>query len=130
MKTIAGICPKHGIWKGPLCPDCDRQERDMYAKPHHTGDQMYKFTTTAFGKPVVVHSRGQYKRLLKQHGCADATISECLSVKPKNVKAEIKERARKEAKRLAQDIYDQGAMPWVKHQVNASGPDRLKESNS
>lgn len=41
-------------------------------------DLAYSFTTEMFnGKPVEIHSKGQFKKLLKAHGVADASIKEC-----------------------------------------------------
>lgn len=46
----------------------------------------YQFTAVPgrFGKKgVEVRGRGHYKSLMKEHGLADASLKECISVKPK-----------------------------------------------
>ena len=41
-------------------------------------DKRYYFATDMFdGKSVEIRSKGQYKKLLKQHGMADASVKEC-----------------------------------------------------
>lgn len=39
-------------------------------------DLAYNFTTDAYGEPVVIHSKKQYRNLLKKHGAVDASIKE------------------------------------------------------
>ncbi|MDI6732333.1 MAG: hypothetical protein QME16_00170 [Planctomycetota bacterium] len=44
---------------------------------HTDKDLSYNFTTELFGKPITIHSKGQFKSLLKHHNLADASIKEC-----------------------------------------------------
>ena len=103
---------------------CDKVAKRVFTVPQVDKDMMYQFTTSAFGKPVDIYSRRQYKKLLKKHGCADATIADCLSVKPKN---DIKDTARKVAKELKEEIYEKGAMDYVLGKENPNGSDNINE---
>lgn len=57
---------------------CGIQAAKLISCPSTDKDKAYSFTTEMFdGKPVEITSKGQYKRLLKQHHIADASIKEC-----------------------------------------------------
>lgn len=81
-------------------------------------DLIYQFDANFFGnKPVNIYSRKQYKSLLKKHNLADATVKECLSVKPKEDNCYKSER-RKIAKNLAEKMYqsqvNHAVKSWMK----------------
>ena len=110
---------------------CGRRAKRVWLSFYTDKDLMYQFDTTIFGpgqkgEAVNIHSRRQYKGLLKQHGLADATVRDCLSVKPKS-DAEHKTRIRQLAKKMEKKIYEQGAMPWVKGRVDPKGTDKIRE---
>jgi len=66
-----------------VCKECFSKKPNkncslFYDKSFNTiKDLAYNFTTDVFGNPIVIHSKRQYKKLLKQHGMADASIKEC-----------------------------------------------------
>jgi hypothetical protein len=60
-------------------------------------DKRYEFVTEMFdGKPVQIRSKRQFKRLLKEHNMADASIKECMQQadfrKKLNAEKEIRKR--------------------------------------
>lgn len=64
-----------------LCKECFGKLKRIGCSPfgifHTNKDLSYQFTTDMFGgKPVDIHSRRQFRTLLKQHGLADASIKE------------------------------------------------------
>ena len=102
---------------------CGMEAQRIFTAPHTNKDQMYYFNVpNKDGSMREIRSRGLYKKYLKDNGYADATVKECLSVKPKN---DVKERAMKLAKKCADKIYKKGAMDWVKGKENPNGRDKL-----
>lgn len=81
-------------------------------------DLMYQFDTTIFGnKPVNIYSRRQYKRLLKENGLVDETPRNCLTVKPPSEK-DRRVKTKQFAEKMIKKVYDKGAMPYVRGEVN------------
>lgn len=103
---------------------CDTKARRIFSLFQTNRDLMYQFTTTAFGKPVLIHSRRQYKQLLKKNGAVDATIKECLSVKRKD---NSKQKIKNISKEVTEEIYRKGAMDWCQGKTNPNGPDDIKK---
>ena len=65
-------------------------------------DLMYQFTTDMFdGKGVDIHSRAQYKSLLKKHGMADATVKEIFQERRKP-----RAQSDKQHKKLVKSVRD------------------------
>ncbi|KKL11631.1 hypothetical protein LCGC14_2543850 [marine sediment metagenome] len=118
-KTVAGICPKHGNWKGERCSKCEQEDTAYLYKQSHTGDQMYKFTTEIGGKPVEINSKGQFNRLLKQNNLVHTVKSDLRGLKPGRIDT------RRQSQKLADFIHSKGATNWCKGRENPSGPDRL-----
>ena len=91
---------------------------------HTNDDLMYQFNADYFGnRPVNIYSRSQYKGLLKQHGLADCTIKDCLSVKKKkdsDYKPERKKLAEKISKRLHQEGLAKHVRPAMLHKVKTT----------
>lgn len=92
-----------------LCKKCfDLKGKKLYFSDtgfNTTKDKKYEFTTEMFdGKPIEVRSRDQFKRLLKKHGMADASIKECRdeAIFRKRINTEDDSRKRKS---LAENIY-------------------------
>ena len=104
---------------------CDTKAQRVYTVFNTNKDSMYKFTCTAFGKPVEIHSRTQYKKLLKANNAPDATVRECLSVKPKD---NTKEKIKKLSTDLKKEIYEKGMMPWCLGKENPKGSDKISEA--
>ncbi len=70
-----------------------------------TKDKRYEFTTEMFdGKPIEIRSRGQFKRLLKKYGMADASIKECKDEANFRKKINNEDYVRKR-RTTAQEIY-------------------------
>ena len=90
---------------------CNIRARRVFSLFQTNKDLMYNFTTNAFGEPVIVHSRRQYKKLLKANKCVDATVSDCLSVKRKD---NSKEKIGKFSKEVTKEIHAKGLTEWVK----------------
>lgn len=103
---------------------CDTKAQRIFSVFQTNADLMYQFTCSAFGKPVEINSRRQYKKLLKKNGAADATISECLSVKRKD---NSKDKVKKLSKDVRKEIHDKGAMDWCTGKTNPNGPDNIKD---
>lgn len=94
---------------------CGARALKMIGQVNTHKDLQYSFTTEMFGKPVQIASKGHYKRLLKQHGLADASIQECRKQAEKckrwnedKVKRNVKTRVDRALKRMQQDnvIHD------------------------
>jgi len=97
-----------------------KSERTVVNEFQTDDDLMYQFDASYFGdKPVNIHSRRQYKNLLKQHGYVDATAKECLSVKPKNdTKQKSKKKAEKVMRQMMKENLNQHLKPcFEKHLV-------------
>ena len=63
-----------------LCKDCfhKKPSRISLGEFNTNKDLSYNFTTEMFnGKPVEIHSKRQFKNLLKKHNIADASPKEC-----------------------------------------------------
>ena len=86
---------------------CGQQAKRNQVYMFYTeADQMYNFRSEHFGNmPIDIHSRKQYKHLLKRHGMVDASVKECLQVKPDKNKGKYQQRqlVRKVANRLCKD---------------------------
>lgn len=72
-------------------------------------DLMYQFTTDVFGKPVEIHSKHQYKSLLKQHGLADATAKEMFEER-KRPKQQSNVRTQELVKETRDVMYRDGVL--------------------
>jgi len=112
-----------------LCRDCglpieavfkhngDSLCRECFSKrPNHLSqfgsffthkDLKYNFVTDMFdGKPIEIHSKRQYKSLLKKHNLADASLKECRQ------EAEFRKRINEESyamrrKKTAEKIFSE-----------------------
>ena len=66
---IAGICQKHGYWKGSQCLKCIAEKSDVF---YTSKDKLWEFIDFhSTGKPVEVRTKGQWKRHLKQNRLHD-----------------------------------------------------------
>ena len=87
-----------------------------------TPDLMYNFKSEIFGeKSVEIHSRRQYKGLLKQHNLADASIKECRQQAKSNRKSIVateKTKRKKHAKEVAKIMYKDGVIKHFPSFVN------------
>ena len=102
---------------------CGIEAQRVFAVPNTNRDKMYYFDVkNKDGSMSEIRSRGLYKKYLEKNGYADATVKDCLSVKPKN---DHRERAVKLAKKCQNKIWEKGAMSWVKGKTNPNGRDKL-----
>jgi len=91
----------------------------------------YNFTTRNFGKPVHIYGKAQYKRLLKQHGFADATVKECLSVKPSTRESYKVTNKRKEiVNKIQKRLYEEGINQHLKGAIQAITKKNNKENSN
>ena len=68
-------------------------------------DLLYNFTTEMFdGKPIQIHSKRQFKNLLKVHGMADASPKECCQEARFRKKLNEKDYSR-DRRKTAENIY-------------------------
>lgn len=101
---------------------CGNLARRIFTVPHTNKDLMYNFLDThSFSKPVEIHSRRQYDKLLKQQGMIQVTKDDLRGIKPPDPKPRI----RKFAQKMADKIYEKGAMSWVVGKQNPDGRDKL-----
>ncbi len=64
---------------------CGLRAERLWNIPHTNKDLMYQFKTSTFNNRITeIHSKRQYKRLLKENGMVQVTSSEIRSVKPKD----------------------------------------------
>ncbi len=70
-----------------------------------TPDLLWNFTGEFRGQKIEITSKGQYKKVLKEHGLADVTVNEAMSVKKsqapqnnklKTLESSIKKKVAKE----------------------------------
>lgn len=62
-----------------LCKECfsKKPSRICLGEFNTHKDLKYGFVTDMTGKPVLINSQGQYKKLLKKNGMVDASPKEC-----------------------------------------------------
>ncbi len=65
--TIAGICPKHGFFRGEECNECDKRISEQ--APYTNKDKLYDFYSISLGTKI--ESKTQWKRELKKRGLTD-----------------------------------------------------------
>lgn len=91
---------------------CGTSSTRIFTPFYTDKDLLYNFDTNIFGrKTKFVHSRTQYKRLLKSNGMVDATVRECLQVKPS--KDPTKYSRYKVAKRITERLHQDGIAKHV-----------------
>ena len=110
--VVSAICNKHGYHKGGYCPKydiCGVGEETFYTSK----DQLWTFTDYDItGKPIEIRSKGQYDRLMKQHGKYQITSVKDVEVEKKrydrNLKEKHKERVHDAAVSAYKDIKQMG----------------------
>jgi len=76
-----------------------RSEKLICSGPQISDDQMWNFTAETFGNnPVEIHSKIQYKKLMKEYNQADASVADCIAIRrdSKRFKKSRDNKARKE----------------------------------
>lgn len=103
-RIISAICDKHGYHEGPDCPKC---EKDGFGETFYTSkDQLWAFTDYDItGKPVEIRSKGQYDRLLKQHGKYQITSMKDIEVEKKRYDRNLKEKHKNNIHEAAVTAY-------------------------
>lgn len=83
---------------------CGIEAQRIWTIPATDRDQAYSFVAESFGSPVQINSKGQYRKLIKQHGFMDAS--------PREVKQHAAYRKRtneegyaRERKKTAESIF-------------------------
>ena len=110
-RVISAICNKHGYHKGSYCLKCELGEAtDTF---YTSKDGMWTFTDYDItGKPIEIRSKGQYDRLMKQHGKYQITSVKDVEVEKKrydrNLKEKHKERVHDAAVSAYKDIKQMG----------------------
>jgi putative FmdB family regulatory protein len=93
---------------------CGSLASKIISLPNTEKDKSYDFVTDSInGKPMEIRSKGQYKRLLKQNGIADASPRECFQQAMKCKKSNEESRKlgiRKRAKVAAQKMRASGVV--------------------
>ena len=113
---------------------CDTKAQRIYTVPNVNKDLMYNFTASYLGdKPIDIHSRRQYKELLKKNGLVNATPLECLQEKkyaPRRLEQNAEVKTKKLVKECMTKIKDKGAMGWCVGKENLKGSDKFGEVRS
>jgi len=68
--TVAGVCSRHGFWRGSYCPDCISTEVNS--------PQIALFTPVVYRDicetPILVTSKRQLRELCKKHNVKAARL--------------------------------------------------------